>query len=111
MNPSQVPITLERKIPPAYETFVDFPMEGPSMVTAHPLVNKVLMHLDTFLPPVHYPAAMLMSFMLPIETAEPMKAFLEMIPNVPRNVYDTYPLFPMFNVFKDNGVKCTGRRK
>lgn len=103
MNPAaDVPITLETRIPPSFDVFIDYLMKGPSMATVHPLANKVWMQVHTYLPPAHNPPDMMTTLQLSFETEGPMtalrEAYMGIFPSVPLNVYDRYPLFPMFNM-------------
>lgn len=91
------------RIPPEYTTSVDYRTEGPTMVTAHPCVNKVELNVSAFLPPVHVPTVLLATVKLPMELVHPMmelrEKFMRILRvNVPLNAYDRYPSFPMFNM-------------
>uniref|UniRef100_A0A803NEW3 Uncharacterized protein n=1 Tax=Chenopodium quinoa TaxID=63459 RepID=A0A803NEW3_CHEQI len=102
MNPLHPPITLVTKIPPEYSALVDYLMDGPTLTIVHPIANKALLQLSTFLPPAHNPPDMLVTLAIPMEIAGPMKAlskaFVILMPNVPLHVSDKYPNFPMFNM-------------
>lgn len=102
LNPSRIPITLEVRIPPEYTMLLEDRSEGPILVSVHPLINRVELNLMACLPPVHVPKVLLASIQPPLELVHPMRilreTWVQMLSDVPLNVYDRYPLFPMFNM-------------
>lgn len=49
-NLLEIPITLVSKITPAVEIFEEEQSEGPSMIMAHPMANRMRMEIDLLLP-------------------------------------------------------------
>lgn len=81
---------------------MDAVMEGPTMTSTHPLANRVQIQVSLFLPPQVNLPWMMVAVQIPYEIDGPMRAlreaFLATLSNVPMNVYDRHPIFPMFNM-------------
>lgn len=72
------------------------------MVSVLPLVHKVELQIDSYLPPQHNPPYLMATVQLPMELVHPLRdlrtAFMEILPNVPLKTIDRYPKFPTFNM-------------
>lgn len=67
-----------------------------------PIAQQSELNMSSFLPPVHVPKVLMVTIQHPVDLVNPMRdlreAFLSLLPNVPFNIYDRYPSFPMFNM-------------